>query len=517
MPSGYLNNNSDNSMFEQIYRLAKENKINELIQLKTTHAICIDVYSFGPFGLETPAGKLARKGKFKAVQALLFLGANNDRVAQGLILGGHTEIADSFLQKYNPDIDLIAYAAAMACDHELVKACRDKGAHINMIASGYAAAKEHKKVEVLFGQGADPTWIAKGYIIAKEHDLVERYVKHKRANAGEVAKFYALAGDLTKAEYYQFHYANNQTTTNKIAQGLAMGGYLKTAKQYHLDKKADINEISTGLLITGRLPALNDYLSLPEFNGNLIPTVLAYHDQHDALERFAVNPQLVAEGYALGGNMARLEATLVKHNILPSMKHATQLWNSGRFKNVHDIYAELASLNNEKFIRHLTELFVELMARNKVDVGFPEFGLIETNSNSLNLLKNSLVEKVLELRSTMLSFDLHYSQALAYRNPKFRGMLVEGMMKVERKEMSLDKLVRDLQLISPLSEEEIDDLYYKITLDSSPTDDVESEQSNDNNDQSIKQKSLLSKIPALFNRTLFKKTDDTTYKKCSPS
>ncbi len=62
--------------------------------------VCIDVYSFGPKGIETPASKLAREGRVAAVELLIELGANTDRIIPGFILGGHDKTAQSFQLRF---------------------------------------------------------------------------------------------------------------------------------------------------------------------------------------------------------------------------------------------------------------------------------------------------------------------------------------------------------------------------------------------------------------------------------
>ncbi|MDR3477608.1 MAG: Ulp1 family isopeptidase [Gammaproteobacteria bacterium] len=272
------------------YAIAGNNsKVEELIRAGASQSAVVEYYALADNVTQVVAQIHAGASRDDAVRgyaisgndgrvaALLRAGANRNAAVEGYAIAGNgVQVEAQIRQGANKDDAVRGYA--IAGNVQEVDALLKAGASKNSATKGYAIAGNDSQVEALIRAGASRNAAVEGYAIANNITQVNAQIL-MGADRGNAARGYAIAGNDDEVDA-QFRAG---ASVNRAAEGYAIAG--------------NDDEVERLILVgASKSVAVEDYA----IAGNNMMQV-------DPQPRWHASKDSVAQGYAIAGNVVKVE------------------------------------------------------------------------------------------------------------------------------------------------------------------------------------------------------------------
>ncbi|RAP38036.1 hypothetical protein B1207_03340 [Legionella quinlivanii] len=243
--------------FDEIYKLAIENKPEDLKAFLFKHNISIDIRKkivnteapplnpedpenpVWPAIIVTAAELLIYEGKIDAANVLMHLGANRDSIVRGAARANNTRLVEWMLTHRNANITMAAQGYALRGNRDEAIKLIEKGARIDAVAISAIQGKNDHFVDELFAMEADINVIAEAAATCGDWKSVE-LMRSFGANEDSITLGIASGGWIDKLPSI-----DKNANINLIAKGVARAGLIDLARSL-LDQGASLEAVAEG-------------------------------------------------------------------------------------------------------------------------------------------------------------------------------------------------------------------------------------------------------------------------------
>lgn len=243
--------------FDEIYKLAIENKPEDLKAFIFKHNISIDIRKkivnteatpLNPEDPENPvwpgiivsaAELLTYEGKIDAANLLMHLGANRDSIVRGAARANNTRLVEWMLTYRNANITTAAQGYALRGNRDEARKLIEKGARIDGVAISAIQGNDSHFVDELFAMLADINIMAEAAATCGDWKSVN-LLRSLGASEDSITLGIASGGWIDKLPSI-----DKNVSINLVAKGLARAGLIDLAKSL-LDQGASLEAVADG-------------------------------------------------------------------------------------------------------------------------------------------------------------------------------------------------------------------------------------------------------------------------------
>ncbi|WP_133138680.1 DEAD/DEAH box helicase family protein [Legionella genomosp. 1] len=243
--------------FDEIYKLAIENKPEDLKAFLFKHNISIDIRKkivnteappLNPEDPENPvwpaiivsaAELLTYEGKIDAANLLMHLGANRDSIVRGAARANNTRLVEWMLTHRNANINMAAQGYALRGNSYEARKLIEKGARIDAVAISAIQGNDSYFVDELFAMLADINVMAEAAATCGDWKTVE-LMRSFGANEDSITLGIASGGWIDKLPSIDIN-----ANINLIAKGVARAGLIVFARSL-LNQGASLEAVAEG-------------------------------------------------------------------------------------------------------------------------------------------------------------------------------------------------------------------------------------------------------------------------------